>query len=72
MPSTKFVPRPQRRKLHKGSVAYGPGMQGAECMLCERFQPPECLSVQGSIDPHGWCRLFRKKSDETPAERIEQ
>ncbi len=34
---------------------------GQQCSECALFvKPNSCQNVAGTIDPNGWCRLFRK------------
>jgi hypothetical protein len=36
---------------------------GQECDECAHFSAPgACKLVDGSISPHGWCRLWTKKA----------
>ena len=36
---------------------------GHNCAGCALFEPPNaCKSVDGTISPNGWCKLWLKKS----------
>lgn len=49
-------------KLPKSAVGYQDKPHGAqECSKCALFEAPHsCKSVAGTINPHGWCRIYRK------------
>jgi hypothetical protein len=49
-------------KLTQGDVAYQDRPKdGRRCDNCRVFTPPDaCNSVQGRIDPAGWCNIWRK------------
>jgi hypothetical protein len=56
-------PRPAAAEptISKDAVAYQDQPQGdKECDKCVQFLPPSsCRVVEGSISPHGSCRIFR-------------
>ncbi|KIZ36316.1 MULTISPECIES: hypothetical protein [Rhodopseudomonas] len=36
---------------------------GKSCATCRQFKPPSsCITVEGSISPSGYCRLYAKKA----------
>jgi hypothetical protein len=36
---------------------------GRDCAGCQLFEPPNaCKSVDGTISPNGWCKLWLKKA----------
>jgi hypothetical protein len=47
--------------ISKEAVAYQDEPQGdKECDKCARFVAPSgCVTVEGTISPHGYCRIFR-------------
>lgn len=49
-------------KLPKAAVGYQEKPHGAQkCSGCALFQKPHsCKSVAGTINPNGWCRIYRK------------
>ena len=51
-------------KLPKTVVGYqDKAHDGQECSTCALFVAPNaCQNVAGTIDPKGWCRLYRKKT----------
>jgi hypothetical protein len=61
-----IVPRPAAAEpaISKEAVAYQDQPQGdKECDRCAQFVPPSsCKVVEGTISPHGSCRIFRPLS----------
>jgi hypothetical protein len=51
-------------KVPKQSVSYRETPnEGKTCDICGNFQPPSsCKLVEGSINPNGWCGLFKPKT----------
>jgi hypothetical protein len=51
-------------KVSQKAVAYQDTPNGSKsCANCALFQAPNaCKSVDGTISPHGWCRIWRAKS----------
>ncbi len=51
-------------KVAKQSVSYRETPNsGNSCSICGNFQPPSsCKLVEGSINPNGWCGLFKPKA----------
>lgn len=49
-------------KLPKTVVGYqDKPHDGQQCSSCALFvKPNSCQNVAGTIDPNGWCRLYRK------------
>jgi hypothetical protein len=49
-------------KMSQASVGYqGSPKPGQSCSNCRLFQAPNaCRSVDGSISPQGWCRIWLK------------
>jgi hypothetical protein len=47
--------------MSKEAVGYQDEPQGdKECDRCARFVAPRgCVMVEGTINPHGYCRIFR-------------
>lgn len=54
---------PAYAKVTKQSVSYRETPNaGKSCEICGNFQPPSsCKLVEGSINPNGWCGLFKPK-----------
>jgi hypothetical protein len=52
------------KKASQKDAGYQESPMGANrCGLCRNFQPPSsCASVEGTISPNGYCRLFAKKA----------
>ncbi len=50
-------------KVAKQSVSYRETPNGGNsCAICGNFvAPSSCLLVEGSINPDGWCGLFKAK-----------
>lgn len=50
-------------KVTKQSVSYRETPNGANrCSTCANFiEPSSCKLVEGSINPDGWCGLFKPK-----------
>jgi uncharacterized low-complexity protein len=50
-------------KQSKQSVSYRElPNEGKHCSICGNFLPPSsCKLVEGSINPNGWCGLFKPK-----------
>lgn len=58
----KELLRGDAAKRDKASVGYvsESAETGERCAGCTMFQPPSsCTAVDGTISPHGWCRLFK-------------
>jgi hypothetical protein len=51
-------------KVSQKAVAYQDAPKGSQqCDNCGLFQPPNaCKTVDGTISPKGWCRIYQKKS----------
>ncbi len=51
-------------KMPQSAVGYQGSPKGAQsCSNCRLFQAPSaCQSVEGTISPNGWCRIYVKKS----------
>lgn len=51
------------RKVSQSSASYQPRPKGQQrCNACNQWQPPNgCKTVDGTIDPLGWCDLFVSK-----------
>lgn len=51
-------------KVPKNTVSYQAEPKGTQrCDGCNMFQPPNaCKTVDGEINPQGWCLLFMKKT----------
>jgi len=49
-------------KASKSSVAYRDSPKGDQnCANCRLFNSPSaCKSVEGSVSPNGWCRIWAK------------
>jgi hypothetical protein len=49
-------------KMSQASVGYQGSPKGSQsCANCRLFQAPNaCRSVDGSISPQGWCRIWVK------------
>jgi hypothetical protein len=47
-------------KISEAAVAYQDHPDGdKQCSKCQQFQPPSsCKMVDGTISPHGYCRIF--------------
>ncbi len=47
-------------KISQPAVAYQDHPDGdKQCSKCRQFQPPSsCKMVDGTISPHGYCRIF--------------
>ncbi|HWE98911.1 MAG TPA: hypothetical protein VG248_03860 [Caulobacteraceae bacterium] len=52
-----------QKKLSQSAAAYQPRPKGQQrCNACNQWQPPNgCKTVDGTIDPLGWCNLFASK-----------
>ena len=50
-------------KKSQKSVDYqGHAKGGKSCSNCKAFQPPsKCKTVEGYVEPAGWCNLYEKK-----------
>ena len=50
-------------KKSQKSVDYqGHAKGGKSCNTCNAFQPPsKCKTVEGYVEPAGWCNLYKKK-----------
>ena len=50
-------------KKSQKSVDYqGHAKGGKSCNTCKAFQPPsKCKTVEGYVEPAGWCNLYEKK-----------
>ena len=57
------TPAAAATKVPQKSVGYQSSPKGAQrCDNCAFWQTPSsCKLVDGSIDPAGWCSLYRKK-----------
>ncbi len=55
---------PAYAKVAKQSVSYRETPNaGKSCSICDNFRPPSsCKLVEGSINPNGWCGLFKAKT----------
>jgi hypothetical protein len=55
---------PAYAKVPKQSVSYRETPNaGKYCSICGNFEPPSsCKLVEGSINPNGWCGLFKPKA----------
>jgi hypothetical protein len=51
-------------KMAKTAVAYQDTPHGDQkCSNCKLFEPPSsCKSVEGTISPEGWCKIWVKKA----------
>ncbi|HVB17550.1 MAG TPA: hypothetical protein VNF04_13520 [Stellaceae bacterium] len=49
-------------KVKQNLVAYQDSPKdGHDCKGCKLFEPPNaCKSVEGTISPNGWCKLWIK------------
>jgi hypothetical protein len=49
-------------KIPQGAVSYQDSPKGAQsCANCRLFEAPSaCKSVDGSISPNGWCKIYVK------------
>jgi hypothetical protein len=55
---------PALAKMSPTSVAYQDSPKGAQnCANCSLFLSPNaCKSVDGTISPNGWCKIWVKKA----------
>jgi hypothetical protein len=55
---------PAYAKVTKQSVSYRETPnEGKTCDICGNFEPPSsCKLVEGSVNPKGWCGLFKPKT----------
>ena len=55
--------RPAMAKISQASVAYQDKPKGEQsCASCSLFEPPSsCKTVDGTVSPDGWCRIWAKK-----------
>ncbi|GKS68904.1 hypothetical protein W03_09080 [Nitrosomonas sp. PY1] len=68
--TTSLVAQAQTGKPSKELMGYVDKPKGDEqCSNCRQFIPGktpeadgECVVVDGSISPHGWCNAYSKKS----------
>jgi hypothetical protein len=49
-------------KIPQSAVSYQDSPKGAQsCANCRLFEPPSaCKSVDGSVSPSGWCKIYVK------------
>ena len=54
---------PAMAKMSQAAVAYQDSPKGdRNCAGCNLFQPPSaCKTVDGTISPNGWCKIWVKK-----------
>jgi hypothetical protein len=62
-PLLALAPTPAEAKIAKAAVAYQDTPNGdKECDNCNFFVAPNaCKTVDGEINPKGWCKLYNKK-----------
>lgn len=55
---------PAMAKIAQSAVAYQNSPNGdRSCANCNIFQPPSsCKTVDGTISPNGWCKIWVKKA----------
>ena len=50
------------KKSQKTVDYQGHAKGGKSCNSCKAFQPPsKCKTVEGYVEPAGWCNLYEKK-----------
>lgn len=50
------------KKSQKAVDYQGHAKGGKSCNNCKAFQPPsKCKTVEGFVEPAGWCNLYEKK-----------
>ena len=51
-------------KMSQEAVSYQASPKGEQkCGICSQFEPPSsCETVEGTINPQGWCKLYLKKA----------
>jgi hypothetical protein len=50
------------KKAQKSVDYQGHAKGGKSCNTCKAFQPPsKCKTVDGYVEPAGWCNLYEKK-----------
>lgn len=50
------------KKSQKAVDYQGHAKGGKSCNTCKAFQPPsKCKTVEGFVEPAGWCNLYEKK-----------
>jgi len=54
---------PAMAKVSQAAVAYQDKPKGDQnCATCSLFEPPSsCKTVDGTVSPDGWCRIWAKK-----------
>jgi hypothetical protein len=54
---------PAMAKMSEAAVSYQDSPKGdRNCAGCNLFQPPSaCKTVEGTISPNGWCKIWVKK-----------
>jgi hypothetical protein len=61
--STAATAQVSKKASQKDAGYQDSPMGGNSCAKCRNFQAPSsCLTVDGSISPNGYCRLFAKKA----------
>jgi hypothetical protein len=58
--------KPEKMKLSKAEVDYGPAKGDDRCGGCKHFEvlaPRHCEIVAGKIEPSYWCEKFEAKKD---------
>jgi anaerobic selenocysteine-containing dehydrogenase len=55
---------PAMAKIAQTAVGYQDSPKGdRSCSNCNLFQPPSsCKTVDGTISPNGWCKIWVKKA----------
>jgi len=55
---------PAMAKMSEAAVGYQDSPKGdRNCAGCNLFQPPSsCKTVDGTISPNGWCKIWVKKA----------
>ena len=64
LPLLATASNPALAKVSLSSVAYqGSPKDGHDCSNCSLFLPPSsCKSVEGTVAPNGWCKIWVKKA----------
>jgi hypothetical protein len=60
--SAGFAAADAPKKPQKSVDYQGHAKGGKSCNTCKAFQPPaKCKTVDGYVEPAGWCNLYEKK-----------
>jgi secreted PhoX family phosphatase len=60
--STAATAQVSKKASQKDAGYQDSPMGGKTCGTCRNFQAPSsCVTVEGSISPNGYCRLYAKK-----------